>query len=115
MERRSLLRTTGVVGATVLAGCLGGDSTEFTLKVSGQEIDEDEDGYLVFHVTVSNPGNEAQTGTLYVNAKLNDESLVRVRQVSLEAHETTQITVEYDVKYDEVTSFSPKASIEPSE
>ena len=115
MERRSLLRTVGVAGTTLVAGCLGGSSEEFTLQVASQEIDQNEEGYVVVHVTVSNPGNEAQEGTLYVNAKLNDESLVRVRQVSLDAHETTEITVEYDVKYENVTSFAPKASIEPAE
>lgn len=114
MERRTLLRDASVTGAVLLAGCLGGGREEFTMKVASQEIDQDEAGNLVLHVTVSNPGNDPQTGTLYVTAKLNDEELVRVREISLDAHETTQITIDYDVKYDEVSSFSPKTSIDPS-
>jgi hypothetical protein len=66
-------------------------------------------------VTVSNPGNEDQQGTLYVNAKLNDEDLVRVREIQLDAHQTTEVSIRYDVKYEDVQSFSPKTDIEPSE
>ncbi len=114
MERRTLLRDAGVAGAVLLAGCLGGGREEFTMKVASQQIDQDEEGDLVLHVTISNPGNEKQTGTLYVTSKLNDEELVRVREVTLDAHQTTQVTIEYDVNYNNVTSFSPKTSIEPS-
>lgn len=115
MERRSLLRVTGVLGASLLAGCMGSEGEEFNLQVAAQDFGENEAGNLVFNVTVSNPGNTRQRGILEVSAKLNDENLVRVREVTLEAHETTEVSIEYDVKYENVTSFAPKASIRPAD
>ena len=115
MQRRRLLRTTGAIGVAVLAGCTGSEESEFTLQVANREITESEDGNLVFIVTVSNPGNDAQTGTLYVSSQLDGEETVRVREVSLDAHETKQITVTYDVAYANVTSFQPTADLRPSE
>lgn len=115
MHRRRLLRGVGLAGGTLLAGCLGGGSEEFNMQVTGKEIGEDGDGNLVFNVTISNPGNEAQDGTLYVTANLNGNESVKLRDVSLEAHETKRVTVTYDIKYLNVTEFTPEADIEPKE
>ena len=116
MERRQLVKRGGAVGVALLGGCLGsGEEDEFTLQVANTEIGQNSDGYLVVNVTVSNPGNEAQKGTLYVNSQLNDKDLVRVREIELDAHKTTEVTIEYDVKYVNVTSFTPKTDIQPSE
>lgn len=115
MHRRRLLRGVGLAGGTLLAGCLGGESEQFTMQVTSKEIGQDSDGNLVFNVTVSNPGNEAQDGTLYVTAILNGNESVKLRDVSLEAHETKRITVTYDIKYENVTDFNPETDIEPAE
>lgn len=115
MQRRRLLRTGGVIGATLLAGCLGGESEEFTLQVADQEIGQDAAGYLVLNVTVSNPGNEPQEGDLYVTASLNGEESVKVREVALDAHETKKITVTYDIEYMNVTDYTPETDIQPRE
>jgi len=115
MERRRLLEGALGVGVAALAGCLGRQEDPFTLKVVNLDFGGDADGYLQVTVTVSNVGNDPQEGTLYVNSKLNDEALVRVRDVALEAHATRDYTISYDVKYDDVTSFSPHADIEPKD
>lgn len=114
MERRRLLRLTGGLGASVIAGCVGqGGNEEFALKVANQEYGADEDGYLVFNVTVSNPSNHEQSGTVYLDAEVNGEDRVRVREVTLDAHETREVTVRFDVAFENVTSFSGSTSVEP--
>lgn len=115
LQRRRVLRAGGVIGGTLLAGCLGGGNEEFTLQVADEDFGEGADGDLVVNVTVSNPGNQDQTGTLYVTTKLNGEETVRLRDVSLEAHETKRVTVTYDIKYQNVTEFSMQTDIQPSE
>lgn len=115
MERRSLLRTAGGLGAVVLAGCVGGGEEEFSLQVATQEFGKNAEGNLVLNVTVSNPGNTEQSGILEVSATLNDRDLVRLREVTLEAHETTEVTIEYDVQYNNVTEYSPESSVRPAE
>lgn len=115
MHRRRLLRNAGVIGGTLLAGCMGDRSEEFTLTTANTEFGENASGYLAYNVTVSNVGNHDQTGKLYVTATLNDEELVRVREVSLEAHKTKEVTITYDIKYENVTEFSPKAEVRPLE
>ena len=115
LERRTVLRTGGVIGGTLLARCLGGESEEFSLQVADQDFGEGPDGNLVVNVTVSNPGNQDQTGTLYVTTKLNGEETVRLREVSLEAHKTKRVTVTYDITYLNVTEFSMQTDIQPNE
>jgi hypothetical protein len=116
MQRRRLLQGAGAIGGTLLAGCLGESQTEFNLKQAGKpHFDANSDGYLYLNVTVSNVGNERQSGKVYVTAQLNDEELVRVREVTLDAHQTTRVTFTYDVKYENVTKFTPKVSIRRNE
>ncbi|MFB6082177.1 MAG: hypothetical protein ABEJ67_05080 [Halanaeroarchaeum sp.] len=113
MHRRSLLAGAAGLGASALAGCFGRSADRFHLQVVNTDFGESEDGYLQVTVSVSNVGNEREAGTLYVSSQLNDESIVRVRDVSLAAHATREYTIEYDVKMADVRSFSPSASIEP--
>lgn len=115
MERRTVLKTTGTLILGLTAGCLGDDEAEFMLRVVDQDFGPGPDGNLTVWVTVSNPGNERQSGTVYVTAKLNDESTVRVREVTLDAHETTEVSISYDVAYDDVNSFSLDASVNENE
>ena len=119
MHRRTYLRHAvgiGAVGTAVtVAGCLGGDEESFTLQVADADFGENEAGYLETWVTVSNVGNEPQKGTLYVNGDLNDDPTVRVREVSLDAHETRRYTVTYDTKMDDVSSYSLDVDLEPAD
>ena len=119
MHRRTYLRhAAGIrtVGAAVaVAGCLGGEEEDFTLQVADADFGENDDGYLEAWVTVSNVGNEPQEGTLYVNGDLNDDPTVRVREVTLDAHETRRYTVTYDTKMDDVRSYSLDVDLEPPE
>ncbi|MFW5924097.1 MAG: hypothetical protein ACOCSP_00705 [archaeon] len=115
MDRRSVLQ--GAVGlATVaLAGCLGGDEEEFTLNVVDYDFGENETGHLETTAVVSNTGNEPQDGTLYVRADVDDDSLVRVRDVSLDAHETREYAITYDIEMETVSNFSMDVEIEPKD
>jgi hypothetical protein len=107
MDRRTLLRRTAAAGATLaLAGCLRRGGDEDVLAVADSNFEETEGGNLSVVVTVSNPSDRAASGTLYVNSELNDESFVRVREVDLDAHSTTVVTIEYDVAYGNISSFS---------
>ncbi len=115
LQRRQLLRAVGVATSTLLAGCLVGESEEFNLQIADQDFGEDADGKLVVNVTISNPGNQAQNGTLYVTSTVNGEETVRLREVSLEAHETKRVSVTYDVTYRNITEFSMQTDIQPSE
>lgn len=116
MNRRRLLGVAGALGTSVIAGCVGGGGKEeFALKIADQDFGPDEDGYLVYNVTLSNPSNDEQSGTVYLNAEVNDEDLVRVREVTLSAHETREVTIRFDVKYENITSFSGSPSVEPLE
>ncbi|MFB6153187.1 MAG: hypothetical protein ABEJ27_02940 [Halodesulfurarchaeum sp.] len=113
MERRTPVLI-GVVVLVALAGCSGGGGGgEFTLQVANEEIGQGADGYLVFNVTITNSGNQAQRGTLYVTANLNGNQTVRVRKVSLGPHQTTEVTIRYNVTYRNVTKYVPESSIEP--
>jgi hypothetical protein len=113
MNRRTFLASLTGVGTVALAGCLGSDESRFTLSVADYDFGENEDGYLEAWATVSNVGNERQAGTLYFHGDLNGEPLVRVRDVELDGHETRKYTVTYDVKWEDVRSYSIEVEIEP--
>ena len=83
------------------------------LRVVHLDFGAGPDGDLQVWVTVSNPGNEGQSGIVTVTADLNGETTERARAVTLDAHETIEVTVEYDLPYDEVRSFHPEASVDP--
>lgn len=116
MKRRAVLRGSGtLLVAGALAGCSSGGGTEFALSVSNTEITQTEDGYVAAKVTVTNTGDTAQSGVLYVTAELNGEKSVEVRQVTMDAHSTNVVVVAYDTKYENLTSFSPSANVRPTE
>ncbi|MFB6113009.1 MAG: hypothetical protein ABEJ58_02760 [Halodesulfurarchaeum sp.] len=115
MNRRTLLRLGGGVLLGTLAGCVGNQTDEFTMRVTSQDIGRTSENKLVLNVTVSNPGNSPQNGTLYVTAELNGRDLVRVRDVHLGAHETTRISIVYDVTVGNVSEFSPRTDLRPVE
>ncbi|MGM0371437.1 MAG: hypothetical protein ACQEQJ_02905 [Halobacteriota archaeon] len=115
MERRTFLRGIGVATLGVTAGCLGDDESEFMLRVVDQQYGAGEDGALTVWVTVSNPGNEAQSGTVYVRGDLEEDSFVRVREVELDAHETTELAIAFEIAYEDVGSFNFDSSVEPPE
>ncbi|MFB6124531.1 MAG: hypothetical protein ABEJ59_01065 [Halanaeroarchaeum sp.] len=115
MQRRRVLAGVAGLGTAALAGCLGGSKDRFTLEVAHTDFGANDEGYLSVTVTVSNVGNDHQEGTLYVDSKLNDRSLVRVREVALDAHETGEYSIDYDVKWADVRSFSPNADVEPND
>lgn len=112
MKRRTLLRQTGVAGATLaLAGCLRRSRDEEALSIADSTIDQDDEGYLVYEVVITNTADRDASGTLYVNSELQGEAGTKVRQVNLEAHSTTTVRIVYDVKFNNVTSYSPSSSI----
>lgn len=119
MDRRTFLEKGTVVGAAALGGsvslvgCLGRDDERFTLQIADADFGENDEGYLEAWVTVTNVGNERQTGTLYVNSKLNDEPITRVREVDLDAHRTAEYTVTYDVPWEDVRNYSLDPELEP--
>ena len=120
MDRRSVLKGTiglGTIslGTIALAGCLGDDEPEFTLSVVDYDFGENDDGDLQTTAVVSNAGNTHQEGTLYVRTDVNDDSLVRIREVSLDAHKIREYTITYDIPYADVTSFSMDVDVEPPE
>lgn len=115
MNRRRLLRLGGSFGVLALAGCAGQNEEEFKLSITNHDLDSNSEGYIVTNVTISNPGNSRQNATLYVTSKFDDRELVRVREVSLDAHETTQVTITYDVKLENVSSISSQPDLRPNE
>lgn len=100
-----------VLGLT--AGCLGVQEEEFSLKVVHEDFGPGPEGEVTATVTVSNLGNKPQSGTLYVTTEINEESLVRVRKLTLDPHETTDVEITYEQAYDEVTSLSLDSDVEP--
>lgn len=115
MNRRRLLRLGGSFGVLALAGCGGRSEEEFKLSITNHDLDSNSEGYIVTNVTISNPGNTRQNGTLYVTSTFDDRELVRVREVSIGAHETTQVSITYDVKAENVSSTSIQPDLRPSE
>ena len=115
MNRRSFVRAAGTLGVGLTAGCLSDSAESFELRVVDQDFGAGPDGNLTVWVTVSNPGNDRQSGTLYVTTQLNDESMARVREVALDAHETTEFEISYDIAFDDVSSFEMNTSVEPAE
>lgn len=115
MERRRVLRASGTVLLGLTAGCLGGEESEFMIRVVDKDFGAGPEGNLTAWVTVSNPGNERQSGTVYVTAELDGNSTVRVREVTLDPHETTEISISYERLYEDVNSFSLEASVDETE
>lgn len=115
MHRRSLLRNGAAAGAFLLAGCMGsGGAADDPLSVASVDFYENDDGDLEVSVVVSNAGNRAASGTLLVHAKINGDARPRVRAVSLDAHATREILIEYDVAMADVQNFDVSATIEPA-
>ena len=115
MNRRTLLgRTAAAATASLaLAGCLRDGRDDEVLEQTETEFGRDDDGYLTYTVTVSNPSNRDASGTLYVNSELEGEAMTRVREISVPAHTTKSYTLTYDVQYDELSeSFSPSVDIQ---
>jgi hypothetical protein len=112
MKRRTLLRRTGAAGATLaVSGCLRRSYDEDALSIEETRFDQSEDGYFVYELTVSNTADHDASGTVYVTGALNGESTTKVRQLSLNAHSTQIVRIEYDVKDKNVTNFEPQTSI----
>jgi len=115
MKRRTLLGRATAAGVTLaVAGCLRRGRDESVLVVSATNFEEDEEGWLVYEVTVSNPSDREASGTVYVNSELNGEAGTKVRQVALSPNTTTTFRITYDVKFSEVTNFNPSVSIDES-
>ena len=117
MKRRTLLGRAAVVGASLtLAGCLRDGRDDEVLERTDSEFGENEDGFLIYTVTVSNPSNRDATGTLYVNSELGGEAITKVREVSLPAHTTESFTFTYDVQYAELDEgFSPEVDLQEND
>jgi hypothetical protein len=115
MNRRTFLRVGGSIGVLAVTGCSGNGGSEFDLSVTNQDIDRDSEGHPIVNVTISNPGNSRQNGTLYVTTKLNGKERVRVREVSVDAHKTTRITITYNETMEGNSSFSVRTDLQPSE
>lgn len=92
---------------------MGSKSEQGTsLSTSNVEFYENDAGFVEVSVIVTNAGNDAESGTLLVHATINDDAKPRVREVSLDAHETKEITITYDVKMADVQSMSVDATIQ---
>lgn len=116
MKRRAFLHRGGVVAlAAAAAGCTASGDTAFSLSIADTAITETEDGYVAADVTVTNTGTTEQSGVVYVTAELNGERSVEIREVTMPGNSTRVVTVSYDVKMNEVDSFSPQASVRPPE
>lgn len=116
MKRRALLRRGGVVAlAAATAGCTTSGDTAFSLSIADTAITETEDGYVAAEVTVTNTGTTEQSGVLYVTAELNGEKSVEIREVTMSGNSTRVVTVTYDVKMKDVSSFTPQANVRPPE
>ncbi|MFB6134537.1 MAG: hypothetical protein ABEJ55_06075 [Halanaeroarchaeum sp.] len=113
MDRRSLLKRAVTVGVVAVAGCLGEDETEFTIQVVETSFGKTTDGRLQLTVTLSNVGNRHMKGTLYVEARLNDDTNTKARDVELPPHTTRDYQIVYDIQYEEVRSFDPSVSVKP--
>jgi|GEM_PF-3060666 len=113
MDRRSLLRNAGLAGGVLLAGCMGSKSEQgSSLSTSDVDFYGNDDGFVEVSVVVSNAGNDAETGTLLVHATINGDAMPRVREVSLDAHTTKEVTVTYDVKMADVQNMSVDVTIQ---
>lgn len=113
MDRRTFLHVGGSLGILAVAGCAGDGGSEFNLSKTNQDIDRDSEGQLIVNVTISNPGNTRQNGTLYVTTKLNGEERVRVREVSVDAHKTERVSITYNETMEGNSSFSVRTDLQP--
>ncbi|AKH97252.1 twin-arginine translocation signal domain-containing protein [Halanaeroarchaeum sulfurireducens] len=114
MNRRTFVVTGALAGATALGGCLGRNDDRFTLSIVDTSFVENDAGYLEVKLTVTNVGNEHQTGTVYVHGDLDGDRIVRTRNVSLPAHQTREYAITYDVAYEDVSNFSIETELEPA-
>ena len=113
LDRRTLLHGTAVAGGLLLAGCTSSKADEGTsLSVANVDFYENDEGFLEVAVVVSNPGNERDSGTLLVHVKIDGDAQPRVREVSLDAHETKEFTITYDTKFADVQNMDVNATIE---
>ena len=113
LDRRTLLRGSAVAGTLLLAGCMGSKADSGTsLSVANVDFYENDDGFLEVAVVVSNAGNEPESGTLLVHAKINGDAQPRVREVSLDAHATKEYLITYDTKMADVQNMDVSAAIE---
>lgn len=112
MNRRTLLRRTGVAGATLaVAGCLRRSYDEDALSIEDKRFDQTADGYFVFELTISNTADRDASGTLYVHSELEGDNGTKVRQLSFDPHSTQAVRIEYGVKNENVTNFEPETSL----
>lgn len=108
--RRTVLRR-GALGVSVaalggLAGCLGLGGEENPVRVQQTNIPPNSGGPLVAEVVVSNVSDRRVTTTLYVTAKMEEESRVRHGEITLDAHKTDTFRIEFDIPYDEAVKGS---------
>jgi len=115
MKRRTLLgrAAAAATASLALAGCLQDGRDDEVLERTDTQFGEDDEGYLTYTVTVSNPSNRDATGTLYVNSDLQGEAITKVREISLPAHTTESYTFTYDVLRSELSGgFSPDVDLQ---
>lgn len=113
MDRRTLLRRSALAGTAFLAGCMGSSPEQgSSMSVANIDFYGNDDGFLEVSVIVSNPGNDPEDGTLIVTARIDGDAQPRVREVSLDAHETREVTITYDTKMDEIENMDISATIE---
>jgi hypothetical protein len=112
MNRRTLLGRMAAAGSVLaVAGCLRQDTEEDALRIQDTAIEEMEDGFLSYVITISNVADREASGTLYVNSDLNGDATTKVRQVTIDAHTTEAVRITYDVQYSEVSNFSPSSDL----
>ncbi|MFC7045083.1 hypothetical protein ACFQH6_06320 [Halobacteriaceae archaeon GCM10025711] len=99
MKRRTALQGFAAGGALLLAGCLGGgdDEPRRTLKATGIDYTDDENGNLVVIVTVANTASERRNATMYVPVSVNGTSQQRVAEVSVDGGSAEEYRVTFDV------------------
>lgn len=113
LDRRTLLHGTAVASGLLLAGCTSSKADSGTsLSVANVDFYENDEGFLEVAVVVSNPGNEPDSGTLLVHVKIDGDAQPRVREVSLDAHETKESTITYDTRFADVQNLNVNATIE---
>lgn len=92
-----------LAGAMFLAvGCLGPSTPQSDLRVTGIDGDWTDQRDLAFQVTVSNVGEAEGSGTLFVEAEVEDGSTYTDRrEVTLAGGASETYTVAFDVPAEE--------------